>query len=47
MDDPAILPSPLVPEEVDLRDFPFMPLEIHRLLKSETWIECADDPIEL
>lgn len=30
--------SPLVPVEVDLRDFAFMPLEIRRLLSSETWI---------
>ncbi len=38
------LPIPLVPSEVDLRDFPFMPLDIRRLLTSETWIEAADDP---
>lgn len=38
------LPAPLVPPEVDLRDFAFMPLDVHRLLTSETWIEGADMP---
>lgn len=32
------LPEPLVPEDCDLRDFAFMPLEVNRLLTSETWI---------
>jgi uncharacterized phage protein (TIGR02220 family) len=31
-------PDPLVPIEVDLRDFPFIPLEFRRLFASETWI---------
>ena len=31
-------PAPLVPAEVDLRDFAFLPLEGRRLLTSETWI---------
>lgn len=31
-------PAPLVPAEVDLRDFAFMPLEFRRLFGSETWI---------
>lgn len=35
---------PLVPPEVDLRDFDFMPLDVSRLLKSDTWIAAADDP---
>lgn len=30
-------PAPLVPPEVDLRDFKFMPLEIQRLQNSDTW----------
>lgn len=36
--------EPLVPAEVDLRDFGFMPLDVRRLLTSETWIEAADEP---
>lgn len=36
-------PSPLVPAEVDLRDFPFMPVDVHRLLTSETWILATGD----
>lgn len=36
--------APLVPAEVDLRDFSFMPLDVRRLLTSETWIEAADNP---
>jgi hypothetical protein len=43
MSTPAPLPEPLVPPEVDLRDFPFMPLDVRRLLTSETWIEGSDD----
>jgi hypothetical protein len=38
------LPSPPVPANVDLRQFPYMPLEIRRLLTSVTWIEAADHP---
>jgi hypothetical protein len=30
--------APLVPPAVDLRDFPFMPLDVRRLLNSETWV---------
>lgn len=36
--------QPLVPSDVDLRDFGFMPLDVRRLLTSETWIEAADVP---
>lgn len=36
--------EPLVPADVDLRDFGFMPLDVRRLLSSETWIEAADEP---
>jgi hypothetical protein len=32
------LPEPLVPAEVDLRDFAFMPLDVRRLFTSETWL---------
>lgn len=32
------LPDPLVPAEVDLRDFKFMPLDVGRMLTSETWL---------
>jgi hypothetical protein len=39
------LPEPLVPAEVDLTDFAFMPLEVGRLLNSEWWIvACVEDP---
>jgi hypothetical protein len=36
--------EPLTAPECDLRDFPFMPLDVRRLLTSETWIEASDDP---
>ena len=36
--------APIVPPEVDLTDYGFMPLDIRRLLRSETWIEAADEP---
>ncbi|MFC3549567.1 DUF1376 domain-containing protein [Lysobacter cavernae] len=36
--------APLVPAEVDLRGFNFMPLDVRRLLTSRTWIEAADNP---
>jgi hypothetical protein len=42
MTDPR--PAPLVPPEVDLRDFGFMPLEGDRLRKSRTWLRAATDP---
>jgi hypothetical protein len=35
---------PLVEAEVDLSDFAYMPLDVARLLTSDTWIEAADDP---
>jgi hypothetical protein len=44
MIDIPTLPEPPVPPEVDLTDFEFMPLDVHRLLKSRTWIEAADNP---
>lgn len=36
--------APLTPADCDLRDFDFMTLDVRRLLKSETWMEAADDP---
>lgn len=38
------LHDPLVSAEVDLRNFGFMPLDVRRLLTSETWIEAGDKP---
>ena len=32
------LKTPLTPKECDVSNFPFMPLDIDRLLNSETWI---------
>jgi hypothetical protein len=34
----SALPAPLTPADCDLRDFQFMPVDVHRLLTSETWI---------
>jgi Protein of unknown function (DUF1376) len=44
MTTPATLPEPLVPAEVDLTDYSFMPLKVRRLLKSDTWIEAVGVP---
>ena len=38
------LPDPLVPPEVDLRDFGFMPLDVRTLLTSSLWIKAKKDP---
>jgi len=38
------LPNPLVPAEVDLRDFAFMPLDVSRLLRSRTWLTAKRRP---
>lgn len=38
------LPPPLVPAEVDLRDFGFMPLDVRTLLSSTLWIKAKKDP---
>lgn len=35
--------EPLVPADVDLRDFAFMPVDVQRLLTSETWILGSGD----
>jgi hypothetical protein len=36
-------PEPLVPPEVDLREFDFMPLYGGRLFSSDTWILCSHE----
>ena len=38
------LPEPLVPPEVDLRDFSYMPLDVRTLLSSSLWIKAKRDP---
>lgn len=38
------LPSPLVPPEVDLRDFLFIPVEIARLRRSKAWLFAKRKP---
>src|SRR4051794_7800926 len=38
------LPQPLTPRDCNLRSFEYMPLDVARLLTSETWIDAADDP---
>jgi uncharacterized protein YdaU (DUF1376 family) len=35
--------APLVPANVDLRDFGYMPVDIRRLLTSETWLTATGD----
>jgi len=35
--------EPLVHADLDLRDFPFMPVDIRRLLTSETWLTASGD----
>lgn len=36
--------APPIPPEADLRDFPFMPLEIARLRRSKAWLYCKRRP---
>jgi len=38
------LSSPLVPADVDLTDFKFMPLEHARLRRSRAWLICRRRP---
>lgn len=40
----GVRPAPLTPEGCDLRNFLRMPLEVGRLLASETWIAAVKDP---
>src|SRR5262249_5330401 len=37
-------PPPMVPAEVDLRDFPYMPFEVARLRRSKAWLICKRRP---
>ena len=37
-------PAPMVPAEVDLSDFKFMPLEVARLRRSKAWLICKRRP---
>ncbi|SCB10197.1 DUF1376 domain-containing protein [Cupriavidus alkaliphilus] len=37
-------PLPLTPPDCDLRDFPFMPLEINRLRRSKSWLKAKRNP---
>jgi hypothetical protein len=37
-------PAPLVPADVDLRNFGYMPLELQRLRRSRTWLRCRRQP---
>ena len=37
-------PPPMIPPEVDLRNFPFMPLYVERLKKSKAWLLCKRRP---
>jgi len=36
-------PEPLVPKDVDLRHFEYMPLKVARLLNSDTWLLTSGD----
>ncbi|MGN6085818.1 DUF1376 domain-containing protein [Trinickia sp.] len=38
------LPSPLTPADCDLRDFPFMPLDVQRLRRSKAWLKAKRTP---
>ncbi|MFM0432359.1 DUF1376 domain-containing protein [Paraburkholderia aspalathi] len=38
------LPEPPVPTDCDLRDFPFMPLDIARLRRSKAWLKAKRNP---
>jgi hypothetical protein len=40
----SAFPAPLVPADVDLTDFDFMPLQLHRLRRSKTWLRCRRNP---
>ena len=40
------LPEPLVPKEVDLRDFSKMPVKVNFLLNSDTWLLTSGDEAE-
>jgi hypothetical protein len=40
----AELPEPLTPADCNLRDFPFMPLDIQRLRRSKAWLKAKRNP---
>jgi hypothetical protein len=44
VDAPISTPDPLVPADVDLRDFPWMPVDIHRLRRSKALLICKRRP---
>ncbi len=41
---PPVPPLPLVPADVDLRDFGFMPLDVATLMSSSLWVKAKKDP---
>ncbi len=44
MTESCLKPYPLVPAEVDLRDFGFMPLDVATLMSSSLWVKAKKDP---
>lgn len=44
MTESCLKPYPLVPPEVDLRDFGFMPLDVATLMSSSLWVKAKKDP---
>lgn len=40
----SALPAPLTPPECDLRDFPFLPLDVARLRRSKAWLKAQRKP---
>src|SRR5687767_3289068 len=38
------LPQPLTPPDCNLRDFPFMPLHVHRVMGSKAWLKAKRKP---
>lgn len=44
MTESCLKPYPLVPPEVDLRDFGFMPLDVATLMSSSLWVKSKKDP---
>lgn len=39
----SVLPDPLTPADCNLQDFTFMPIDVRRLLASETWVLASGD----
>lgn len=44
MTESCLKPYPLVPADVDLRDFGFMPLDVATLMSSSLWVKAKKDP---